>query len=87
MDGCFRLYPSIPVMSRTTTEEVEIDGYSIPPHTNIIMLNYLIHRDKDNFVDPDTFNPERFHQHNLHTRHSYAYVPFSAGPRNCIGQK
>ena len=74
-------------MSRTTTEEIEIDGYSIPPNTNIIMLNYLIHRDKDNFVDPDKFDPERFYQHNHHTRHSYAYLPFSAGPRNCIGQK
>eukprot|EP00090_Calanus_glacialis_P018963 TRINITY_DN29285_c0_g1_i1.p1 TRINITY_DN29285_c0_g1~~TRINITY_DN29285_c0_g1_i1.p1 ORF type:complete len:506 (-),score=75.50 TRINITY_DN29285_c0_g1_i1:15-1532(-) len=82
-----RMFPSIPVMSRTTTEEVEIDGYAVPAHTNIIMLNYLIHRDKSQFEQPDKFDPERFQHDNIHNRHNYAYVPFSAGPRNCIGQK
>ena len=81
------MYPSIPVMSRTTSEQVHIDGYSIPPQTNIIMLNYLIHRDKDHFENPNKFDPERFQQQNIKSRHNYAYAPFSAGPRNCIGQK
>jgi len=82
-----RLFPSIPVMSRKTTEEVDIDGYSVPADTNIIMLNYLIHRDKSSFAQPDKFDPDRFLPQNIHNRHTYAYVPFSAGPRNCIGQK
>ena len=81
------MFPSIPVMSRTTTEEVDIDGYTIPADTNIIMLNYLIHRDKSQFVMPDKFDPDRFLAQNIHNRHNFAYVPFSAGPRNCIGQK
>ena len=74
-------------MSRKTTEEVDIDGYSVPADTNIIMLNYLIHRDKSSFAQPDKFDPDRFLPQNIHNRHTYAYVPFSAGPRNCIGQK
>ncbi|GAB0098949.1 Cytochrome P450 [Sergentomyia squamirostris] len=46
---------------------------------------YTLHRNPDVFTDPDTFNPERFI--NGTDIPNYAYVPFSAGPRNCIGQK
>ena len=81
-----RLYPSIPVMSRRIQGDsgVNIDGYEVPPGTNVIMLNYHLHRDADQFNDPESFNPDRF---NSPTRDNYSYVPFSAGPRNCIGQK
>ena len=81
-----RLYPSIPVMSRRIQgdSDVHIDGYEVPPGTNVIMLNYHLHRDEDQFHDPDSFNPDRF---SVSNRDNYSYVPFSAGPRNCIGQK
>ena len=48
---------------------------------------YLLHRDPKSFPDPDTFDPDRFSPERSQDRHPYAYVPFSAGPRNCIGQK
>ena len=74
-------------MSRTTGEDVTIEGYFIPANTEVVLLNYLLHRDPKSFPDPDTFDPDRFTPERSQDRHPYAYVPFSAGPRNCIGQK
>eukprot|EP00092_Neocalanus_flemingeri_P041348 GFUD01045022.1.p1 GENE.GFUD01045022.1~~GFUD01045022.1.p1 ORF type:complete len:502 (-),score=108.75 GFUD01045022.1:66-1571(-) len=82
-----RLYQSVPIMTRTLAEDIEIDGYIIPANTNVIMGNFILHRNKDSFPDPDKFDPERFSHVNPTKRHPYSYVPFSAGPRNCIGQK
>nr|QGQ60785.1 CYP4C [Eurytemora pacifica] len=91
LDSCLkeslRLYQSVPIMSRRTGEDVEIDGYLIPANTNVIMLSFLLHRDEKTYPNPDKFDPERFSSNNTQKRHPYSYVPFSAGPRNCIGQK
>jgi len=54
-----RLYQSVPIMSRTLGEDVEIDGRVIPAGTNAILCSFLLHRDPASFPDPDTFNPDR----------------------------
>ncbi|XP_037938141.1 probable cytochrome P450 4s3 isoform X2 [Teleopsis dalmanni] len=81
-----RIYPSVPFFSRKITEDTQIGNITVPKGASISSLVYLVHRDESNFKDPEKFDPERFltAEKDLHP---YAFVAFSAGPRNCIGQK
>ncbi|XP_051155943.1 cytochrome P450 4C1-like [Leptopilina boulardi] len=82
-----RLYPSVPMIGRLLTEDTEIDGYTIPKGTNIGLFIFCLHRDPEIWPEPEKFDPDRFLPENCRNRHPYAYIPFSAGPRNCIGMK
>nr|XP_009675001.1 PREDICTED: cytochrome P450 4V2 [Struthio camelus australis] len=82
-----RLFPSVPLFACTLREDCYIKGYQVPKGTNVLVATYALHRDPEIFPDPEEFRPERFFPENCRGRHPYAYVPFSAGPRNCIGQR
>lgn len=82
-----RLYPSVPVIARKIGEDISIANYTVPAGTTALILTYMLHRNADLFPQPEQFNPDRFLPENVLGRHPYAYIPFSAGPRNCIGQK
>ncbi|XP_013176874.1 PREDICTED: cytochrome P450 4C1-like isoform X2 [Papilio xuthus] len=83
---CLRLYPSVPVILRNIQHNVKLKDHVMPAGTQCLILIYDLHRREDQFPNPDQFQPERFIT-DKSTWHPYAYVPFSAGPRNCIGQK
>ena len=82
-----RLFPSVPFFSRYVSEDIELAGYKIPKGVSIAIFTYLIHRDEKYYPDPEKFDPDRFLPENSADRHPYAYIPFSAGKRNCIGQR
>ncbi len=80
-----RLYPPVWGIARRCTEETEIGGFRIPRDSYIAVTMYALHRHPDYWPDSDRFDPDRFAADRSHSRHSYAYLPFSAGPRACIG--
>ncbi|CAG4951273.1 unnamed protein product [Parnassius apollo] len=91
LDRCIkeslRLYPPIPFISRQINEEVQLSNYTVPTGTICNIHIYDLHRRENLFPNPSVFDPDRFLPENMAKRHCYAYIPFSAGPRNCIGQK
>ncbi|KAL6261410.1 hypothetical protein P5V15_006504 [Pogonomyrmex californicus] len=82
-----RLYPSVPLFARTLGKDVKIGKYVIPAGCGVFIAPYCTHRLPHHFPEPHDFKPERFKLENSEERHPYAYIPFSAGPRNCIGYK
>lgn len=82
-----RLYPAVPLMGRTLSEDVQLDKYLLPAGCTIMIEVFSLHRDERWFPDAERFDPDRFLPENTVNRHPYAYIPFSAGARNCIGQK
>ncbi len=63
-----------------------LNGYKVPAGSTISMHIYSLHHNEEVFPDPLVFEPERFEKEQLAGRHPFAFVPFSAGPRNCIGK-
>ncbi|XP_017054591.1 cytochrome P450 4d1 isoform X2 [Drosophila ficusphila] len=83
-----RMYPSVPLLGRKVLEDCEINGKLIPAGTNIGISPLYLGRQEELFSEPNSFKPERFDVvTSAEKLNPYAYIPFSAGPRNCIGQK
>lgn len=82
-----RLYPSVPLIARRVTEDITIGKSKLPAGSNLLILPYATHRIPSIYPEPELFDPERFSTELSESRHPYAYIPFSAGPRNCIGHK
>lgn len=82
-----RLFPPVPIVGRCLTEDTLLNGVIVPKDTNIIIPVFAVHHDSDVFPEPDKFDPERFTKDAQTMRNPYSYIPFSAGQRNCIGQK
>lgn len=82
-----RLYPSVPFISRVSGSDIKTkSGYTIPKDCMINIAIFDVHRSPHLYPDPEKFDPDRFLPENIQERHPYAYIPFSAGPRNCIGK-
>lgn len=82
-----RLYPSVPLIARKLGEEVRLGAHTLPAGSNIFICPYATHRLAHIYPEPEKFKPERFATENVEKRHPYAFIPFSAGPRYCIGNR
>jgi len=80
-----RLYPPAYGISRAALHDFEIDGYFIPKNRYVVVCPYTLHRCPDYFPVPEKFDPQRFTPENEKRLPRYAYLPFGAGPRICIG--
>jgi cytochrome P450 len=85
IEEIMRLYPPVWVLSRTAIKDDEIGGYFIPAGSEILIFPYITHRHPKWWSEPDRFCPERFAPENSSGRPRYAYLPFGAGPRTCVG--
>ena len=84
MKETMRLYPPIPEFGRQAQADVQLGDYAVSAGTIIIVPVYAVHHDARWFDDPDTFRPERFAK-DAAALPKFAYLPFSGGPRVCIG--
>uniref|UniRef100_UPI0009490568 uncharacterized LOC105181718 n=1 Tax=Harpegnathos saltator TaxID=610380 RepID=UPI0009490568 len=82
-----RLYPAVHFISRVAGEDAQLRSHLIPSGTIIHLNIYSVHRDANFWPNPEEFDPDRFLPDKIQNRHPYSYLPFSAGPRNCIGQR
>uniref|UniRef100_A0A452HKM9 Cytochrome P450 family 4 subfamily B member 1 n=1 Tax=Gopherus agassizii TaxID=38772 RepID=A0A452HKM9_9SAUR len=83
-----RIFPPVPFVGRQLSKPITFhDGRYLPEGTLVGINIYLIHRDPSLWKDPEVFDPMRFSPENSSKRHSHAFMPFSAGARNCIGQQ
>jgi cytochrome P450 len=86
VEESLRLYPPVWTISRTPREDDEIDGFRIPAGTVVVISPWVTHRHPDLWEEPERFDPERFTPARAAARPRFAYIPFAAGPRQCIGE-
>ncbi|KAL1509300.1 hypothetical protein ABEB36_004062 [Hypothenemus hampei] len=84
-----RLFPPVPLITRKVNEDVKLvtTDAVIPAGTTVIMSQYATHRHPEFWPNPEVFDPDNFLPERCQERHYYAYFPFSAGPRSCVGRK
>ena len=86
LDEVLRLYPPGWLMTRRALKDDQLGDYFVPAGTEIYISPYFIQRHPDLWEAPDRFNPDRFDPNHLQDRNPLTTLPFSAGPRNCIGE-
>ena len=74
-----RLYPPAWSLARTVTKEVELGGYRLPVGANVVMSQWILHRDPRFFEQPEQFNPDRWTAEAIQRLHRFAYFPFGGG--------
>ncbi|XP_075709321.1 ultra-long-chain fatty acid omega-hydroxylase isoform X2 [Rhinoderma darwinii] len=82
-----RLHPPVTAVSRRCTEDIKLPDGKVIPKGNISLISiYGTHHNPAVWPNPEVYDPYRFDPDSTQERSSHAFVPFSAGPRNCIGQ-
>lgn len=85
LEEALRLYPPAPMLSRAAIADDELSGVAIPAGTVVMVSTFVLHRRRGLWDDPDAFDPSRFLGARRERIDRFAYIPFGAGPRVCIG--
>lgn len=88
MNESMRLCPPLHIFNRKCEETCAISpGLTIPAGMDVTIPVYALHHDPEAWPDPKVYDPERFRGPAKEARHPFQFLPFGAGPRNCIGMK
>ncbi|XP_061455312.1 cytochrome P450 3A29-like [Rhineura floridana] len=82
-----RLYPPGGRIERVCKNTIEINGVTIPKGTVTMIPAFVLHRDPEYWPEPEEYRPERFSKESREAIDPYVFLPFGAGPRNCIGMR
>ena len=82
-----RLNPPVSFVNRECDEAYNLNGIHITKGTEVQIPIYALHHDPDAWENPEKFDPERFRGPAKDTHHAFQFLPFGAGPRNCIGMR
>ncbi|XP_061378697.1 cytochrome P450 4g15 [Danaus plexippus] len=84
-----RMFPPVPIIARHLNQDITLpsSGKKVPAGTTVVIGTYKLHRSESIYPNPDKFDPDNFLPERSANRHYYAFVPFSAGPRSCVGRK
>lgn len=85
LNETLRLYPAVWLFSRKALSDDQVGDYKIPAGADVFLSPYYIQRRADLWPEPDAFIPERFDKANPQYGNRYSFIPFSGGPRRCIG--
>ena len=80
-----RLYPPAWGVARQVIKDFELSGYRIPAGANVVMSQWVMHRDSRFFSEPEKFDPNRWTTEQCQNLPKFAYFPFGGGPRQCVG--
>lgn len=82
-----RLYPAVAALQRQAVAGDDIGGYEVPAGARVVLCAYAMQRDPNLWPEPERFDPDRFLPERSEGRHRFAAIPFSGGPRLCIGHE
>jgi cytochrome P450 len=85
IEEAMRLFPPVASLSRTALEADRVGDTVIPKGALVVVSPYVLHRHRRLWADPDRFVPERFLEPARSSIDRFAYLPFGAGPRICVG--
>lgn len=86
LQEALRLYPPAWILTRRAIGPDKLGGYTVPPGTDVFLSPFMVHRHPAFWDNADGFDPGRFESGRGAARHKFAYLPFGAGPRHCIGE-
>lgn len=85
VEEVLRIYPPVWLYTRKALGEDKLGSYTIPAGADLFISPYYLHRHPDFWPQPEQFDPSRFSEAAVKARHKFVHIPFSAGPRRCIG--